>query len=530
MKSKNMFIGLLFIIFIFAAQSFSQTKEQRLAAAGDVIDGLLKNDVGPQYHCVFGVDVDSTLGDVRFYSYPMEDPYGTLQHCIIFTGGRDTKEGNFVGVYKNGAILWRSDTTILGYQPNLFTTEDLNRSGQVDLVFESGIDQSSQLWIFCWDGHVGKRISAIDSRGQSVLQSVSHSFELFDADGDGILEIKDGNVADGSQTWSWNGSEFGSWPDTPHLPSTTLWPRNKIDVVIHCNVTGSTNQFIFNYSLYSKPSSLQEVYDVRIWGRCDSVRENSAPVRWEVDYNNGRGSKFFSYWSSDPMNPIRRLIMPGEMADGFKTVAFGLPAIEEYDAQGFNAFPNYSLMTDQQVMDIQQRDETENSVHGFTIAPINPPSPFIPLAFLDTLNNYTTQSRTLGWIKDQTTANRYLGYFASAKTSLVQNNITSTRATLQQVLDSTATLTSEAYALIRFNTEYLLAQLPIPLTGCNVKLINSTGTKLTGGTLQYYDGSWKDAVNNNDGTFSVTTNLKTISLRMTYQVRHTNKIECHGRV
>jgi|GEM_PF-3377227 len=56
-----------------------------------------------------------------------------------------------------------------------------------------------------------------------------------------------------------------------------------------------------------------------------------------------------------------------------------------------------------------------------------------------------------------------------------------------------------------------------PLPGIIVKLINSTGTKLTGGSLQYYDGTWKDATNNNGGTFNITTSLKTLSLRMTYE-------------
>jgi hypothetical protein len=56
-----------------------------------------------------------------------------------------------------------------------------------------------------------------------------------------------------------------------------------------------------------------------------------------------------------------------------------------------------------------------------------------------------------------------------------------------------------------------------PPTGLNVKLISSSGTSVTGGSLQYYDGSWKDAISNNDGTFKVNTNLKTVSLRMTYE-------------
>jgi hypothetical protein len=493
MKCEKIFNLLLLIISMFATHTFSQTKEQRLAAAGDVIDGLIKSTLGPQYHCVFGIDVDSTLGDIRFYSYPMEDPYSSLQHCIIFTGGRDTKEGNFIGVFKDGAILWRSDTTILGDQPNLFTTQDLNRSGQVDLVFESAIDWSSQLWIFSWNGFVGKRINAIDSRGQSVLQSIRHSFALFDANGDGILEIRDGNIEDGSQTWSWNGSEYGSWPDTPHLPSTTLWPRNKIDVIVHCNVTKSTSQLIFNYSIYNKPSSLQKVYDVRIWGRCDSISGNFAPSRWEVDYNNGRGGSFFSYWNSDPMSPIRQLIMPGVTSDGFKTTAFGLPAIEKYDAQGFNAFPNYRLMTDQQVVEIEQRDEIENSIHGFTIAPINPLSPFIPLNFIDTLSSYIRHSHTLGWINDTRDDDCDNDEHAEdgivknldkrldkVKDLLVSYKFPQAKNELQKFLNKVEKLwnrqqieeaknkknpkiifTSEAYALLKYNAEYLVQRLTV---------------------------------------------------------------------
>jgi hypothetical protein len=56
-----------------------------------------------------------------------------------------------------------------------------------------------------------------------------------------------------------------------------------------------------------------------------------------------------------------------------------------------------------------------------------------------------------------------------------------------------------------------------PPSGLSVRLVNSIGTNLTSGSLQYYDGSWKDAVNNNDGTFHVNTTLATVSLRMMYE-------------
>ena len=132
-----------------------------------------------------------------------------------------------------------------------------------------------------------------------------------------------------------------------------------------------------------------------------------------------------------------------------------------------------------------------------------------------------TVMRKLGWIKDQETANKYLDYFNSAKSQLQSNNLSGARATLQTVLsnaiaDSVNNLTHDAYALLSSDTDNLLSQLPLPLSGLNVKLVNSLGTKLTGGALQYYDGSWKPAVNNNDGTFTVNTTLKTVSLQMTY--------------
>ena len=63
-----------------------------------------------------------------------------------------------------------------------------------------------------------------------------------------------------------------------------------------------------------------------------------------------------------------------------------------------------------------------------------------------------------------------------------------------------------------------------------VKLVNSQGALLATGTLQYYEGSWKDAVNNGDGTFTVITNQANVSLRMTHEyVQQTvNNITAHN--
>ena len=106
-----------------------------------------------------------------------------------------------------------------------------------------------------------------------------------------------------------------------------------------------------------------------------------------------------------------------------------------------------------------------NSVKGYTIIPREKLGLAHPQYFLDTLQNYTSRSLELGWIKEETAADKYTEYFTSAKTELEQNIISAVHNTLNNVLrdvetDSGSVLTSEAYALLRYNTEYLLEKLP----------------------------------------------------------------------
>jgi hypothetical protein len=63
---------------------------------------------------------------------------------------------------------------------------------------------------------------------------------------------------------------------------------------------------------------------------------------------------------------------------------------------------------------------------------------------------------------------------------------------------------------------FYIKQSPV-VKGYYVKLISSIGAKLTIGSLQYYEGSWKDATSNQDGTFSINSTAKSLSLRMTYE-------------
>ncbi len=100
------------------------------------------------------------------------------------------------------------------------------------------------------------------------------------------------------------------------------------------------------------------------------------------------------------------------------------------------------------------------------------------------------------------------------------NDTPDARSTLNTVLnqlraDSGSAISGDAYKFLNADTKQLLKSLP-NISQCLMKLLSSTGSLLMGGSLQYRDTTWKDAANNNDGTFTINTIKKKLSLRMTY--------------
>jgi hypothetical protein len=154
---------------------------------------------------------------------------------------------------------------------------------------------------------------------------------------------------------------------------------------------------------------------------------------------------------------------------------------------------------------------------------------------MDSVRNSLSQLQIYNWLGNNNFIAELNGYLASAKNKLAINdsiNCARQIKSFQQAIDreyrdsansTPAFVTIEGWKFLYYNAQYILDHLPqTPPDGCNVKLVNSAGTKLTGGTLQYYDGApegagWKDAVNNNNGTFFVNTTRTTLSLRMTYE-------------
>jgi hypothetical protein len=182
-------------------------------------------------------------------------------------------------------------------------------------------------------------------------------------------------------------------------------------------------------------------------------------ILWDVDD---------STTSIDDLDiPAPSSLAPGESITG-SFDSKGLPAIKRFWVKGF-----IRPITEQIFDSLLAAGHSEDSilfpwylagVQGRTVSPLLPSIPFNALNFLDTIISYINQSRTLGWITNDPTANKYRRLIDTARFHLQANNRGITKARLDSVLlsanaDSASTLTSEAYALLRFNTEYVIKKL-----------------------------------------------------------------------
>ena len=119
----------------------------------------------------------------------------------------------------------------------------------------------------------------------------------------------------------------------------------------------------------------------------------------------------------------------------------------------------------------------------------------------------------------------------SAKTSLQNGDSLACRSKIKSFQDTVDLVyadslnpdprfvTLEGWKFLHWNAQYILDRLPEPQQNPNllVNLKNSEGTQIPASNVKYYDTSWKDAIDNGDGTFTVITTKPNISVRVFYE-------------
>jgi len=190
--------------------------------------------------------------------------------------------------------------------------------------------------------------------------------------------------------------------------------------------------------------------------------------------------------TADFSGDSRMLINPGDSLGGFILMSRGLPAIRlcivSPDFDLISLYPDVEQVSNPDSLTAAVNYDREAvKFHGFTVGPTAPPANFVHVAFLDTLLSYTRQSAQLGWLgrnrdddcddderPDDGVVRNIENRLQKARRELVRGDSVKARRELVKLVRKVDRLqrrgervmTSEAYALLKYNSEYLIERLP----------------------------------------------------------------------
>jgi len=182
-------------------------------------------------------------------------------------------------------------------------------------------------------------------------------------------------------------------------------------------------------------------------------------------------------WGGSEQN----LILPDQTLRGFIIASYGLPEIRNISAK-----PDY-IATEEEILrtGISEEEYIENTwnvlnefyenitFHAKTIGPTAPPAEFDPIAFIDYILSLRAESSSLGWIKNRGIEQSLDTKLENAKKDLQKGNEKAAINILEALINEVEAqgcetyedcppgkhLTSEAYALLKYNAEYLIEKL-----------------------------------------------------------------------
>jgi len=273
--------------------------------------------------------------------------------------------------------------------------------------------------------------------------------------------------------------------DTGEVFEAVYEPPTLISPTIHSNLYNG-NQFNYEYKTINGIESRQGIISLQLEIK-DQFQEIILPDRWF--YMESSGVPFIGITHGGYDIPEREenepIIVEADLSIGdslqFNVTSENPPTIVDVYVSGRPTVLNFHfvLAPTLRVQDI--RDSLRTQVEGAddrgvlvkTIGPKSPPDPFDHPDFLDSLRGYIPQAGQLEWaagedftaelsgLLDDARSRLAAGDSAGAAASLVSFTGLVEQASRGEGPPATA-LTSEGYALLFFNAQYLLGRLPAP--------------------------------------------------------------------
>ena len=250
----------------------------------------------------------------------------------------------------------------------------------------------------------------------------------------------------------------------------TFVPRNKIKLQIDFEMVADAQRTQFVYSLSNETGAEQNVWQFRLYlTRQIEILEQGKPSGWIGSYStDGRQARAF--WAC----PSRgKHIQPGKSASGFYLNANYPPGVVAFYAEGYGPIPEGEADSIPGYDDLTPYGP---GVVGKTVGPVLPPDPFVAADFVDTLASYKHQAAALGWVGQEGFLKQLDEKLDQARDQLAKGHTKQARDKVDEFLkkieheakktekdqdkkNDKKWVTSEGYALLKFNAEYLTEKL-----------------------------------------------------------------------
>jgi len=271
------------------------------------------------------------------------------------------------------------------------------------------------------------------------------------------------------------------------IVETVFEPSTKVRPHIQCVVLRDrdSGRLLYYYTVRNGNGARQRLITFSVDHKTQ-INDLEAPNhQWTADIIGTRRLASWSHSRVDPHGVLTSFngIPSDSAASGFSFRSAGLPTIVFSYSEGAAKtvyFPEEPPLDVDSLLDPLEIFP-RNSVSQTTVGPKQPEEAFDKTAFLDTLLSYTRQSAQLGWLgrirdddcddderPDDGVVRNIENRLQKARRELVRGDSVKARRELEKLIRKVDRLqrrgervmTGEAYALLKYNTEYLIERLP----------------------------------------------------------------------
>ncbi len=253
--------------------------------------------------------------------------------------------------------------------------------------------------------------------------------------------------------------------DDSTMQEASLRPGDQVEPHVTASVTfgADSSLYRYGYEVANEIGARQglHAFEVEVQAFTDSV---TAP---NAEWRKGLIERYSRHrWAHTRGATVG--IAAGVSETGFSFQSPGLPVITNGFASGHMllAFDDHGPGGAIRAI-VDSLKQFKRRVALQTLGPKDPPDPFDPLTFLDTLRTYPQRAAGLSWITDPAVAADLEATLDLARAQLVAGDSSDASGSLFGLLAQVeaaqgSSLTSDAFGLLTFNTEYLLRFLPPP--------------------------------------------------------------------